>query len=191
MNASSVASWLRRYYLQVLAIAFVVALCVVLVMQRHEISRFKEYGYLGVFLASIASSASLIIPLPGGLVVATMGGILARESMFAPVLVGLVSAIGSTIGETTGYLAGYGGQIVLEGKPWYGRFVRWMMRRGWLTIFVLALVPNPLFDLAGMAAGALKYPWWKFFLWGTAGRIPKHIGFAYLGVLGLHIFLFP
>jgi membrane protein DedA with SNARE-associated domain len=69
----------------------------------------------------------------------------------------------------------------------YERVVGWMSKWGNLTIFVLALLPNPLFDLAGIASGILKYPLWKFFVIGTLGRLPKHILFAYLGYWGINI----
>jgi membrane protein YqaA with SNARE-associated domain len=112
--------------------------------------------------------------------VAALGAIL------NPVLVGIVSGIGGTIGEMTGYLLGYGGRLAVENIGIYTRMVQWMKRWGSVTIFVLALIPNPLFDVAGAAAGSLRFPVWKFILFGAAGRIPKNIFFAYIGVWGLH-----
>jgi uncharacterized membrane protein YdjX (TVP38/TMEM64 family) len=58
---------------------------------------------------------------------------------------------------------------------------RWMKRRGSIVIFVLAFVPNPLFDLAGAAAGALRYPIWKFLLVCFLGKTPKSILVAFAG----------
>ncbi|PIZ25416.1 MAG: DedA family protein, partial [Chloroflexi bacterium CG_4_10_14_0_8_um_filter_57_5] len=37
-------------------------------------------------------------------------------------------------------------------------------RLSYLVIAALAFIPNPLFDLAGMASGALKIPLWKFLI---------------------------
>jgi uncharacterized membrane protein YdjX (TVP38/TMEM64 family) len=51
----------------------------------------------------------------------------------------------------------------------------------YLAIFILAFVPNPLFDLAGMAAGALKLPVWKFLLACSIGKILKMLMFAFAG----------
>ncbi len=173
--------WTRERYLQILALLFVVALSVFLVINRAKVVEFEEYGYLGVFIISIISSASIIVPLPGWILVATMAFALNN-----PILVGVVSGVGGTIGELTGYLLGYGGRLAVENIAIYDRMVQWMKRWGSVTIFVLALIPNPLFDLAGAAAGSLRYPVWKFLLYGTAGRIPKNILFAYIGVWGLH-----
>ena len=36
----------------------------------------------------------------------------------------------------------------------YIRTEAWMRRRGWLVLFLLSVLPNPVFDLAGIAAGA-------------------------------------
>ena len=41
--------------------------------------------------------------------------------------------------------------------------------------------PNPLFDLAGMAAGALRMPVAKFLLWAWIGKTIKMLLFAYAG----------
>jgi uncharacterized membrane protein YdjX (TVP38/TMEM64 family) len=123
------------------------------------------------------------LPFPTAVLIVNAGLIL------NPVLVGVISGAGATIGELTGYLAGYSGRMVIKDTPTYERIVGWMRRWGSWTIFVLALIPNPLFDIAGIIAGVLRYPWWKFVLVGMAGRIPKHILYAYSGVLGWDFFM--
>ena len=172
--------WTRERYLQILALLFVVALSVLLILNRQKVAELEEYGYLGVFLISLVSSASIVLPVPSWILVATLGAIL------NPVLVGIVAGVGGTIGEMSGYLLGYGGRLAIDNVALYNRMVKWMKRWGSVTIFVLALIPNPLFDVAGTAAGLLRFPVWKFLLFGGAGRIPKNIFFAYLGVWGLH-----
>jgi membrane protein YqaA with SNARE-associated domain len=172
--------WTKERYLQILALLFVLALSAFLVINRSKVAEFAEYGYLGIFLISIISSASIVLPVPSWILVAAMGAIL------NPVLVGIVSGIGGTIGEMTGYLLGYGGRLAIDNVPLYNRLVGWMKKWGSVTIFVLALIPNPLFDVAGAAAGLLRFPIWKFMLFGAAGRIPKNILFAYLGAWGLN-----
>jgi len=51
----------------------------------------------------------------------------------------------------------------------------------YVMIVALAFIPNPLFDLAGMASGALKLPLWKFLLACVIGKILKMLMFAYAG----------
>jgi uncharacterized membrane protein YdjX (TVP38/TMEM64 family) len=96
-------------------------------------------------------------------------------------LVGLASGLGQTLGETTGYLAGYGGSVVFEESQIYNRLRYWMEKRGFLTLLVLAAIPNPLIDLAGMTAGALKYPFYKFLLALWIGKTIKSLVFAWAG----------
>lgn len=173
--------WLREHYRQVLALIFVIALSAVIFIYRDKVTELGVYGYLGVFIISVITSSSILVPLPGWILIATLGAIL------NPLLVGVISGIGGTIGEITGYFLGYGGRIAVEHAGIYGRMVTWMKRWGSLTIFVLALIPNPLFDIAGAIAGLLRFPLWKFLLVGAAGRIPKHIFFAYSGVWISHL----
>ncbi|MBL7062199.1 MAG: VTT domain-containing protein [Dehalococcoidia bacterium] len=171
--------WTRERYLQILALLFVVALSVFLLLNRDKVAELQVYGYLGVFIISIITCSSIVVPVPGWILIATMAFALNN-----PFLVGIVSGLGGTIGEMTGYLLGYGGRLAVDNVGLYTRMVRWMKRWGSVTIFVLALIPNPLFDVAGAAAGSLRFPVWKFLLFGAAGRIPKHILFAYIGVWG-------
>ena len=67
------------------------------------------------------------------------------------------SGIGASIGELTGYLAGYGGSAVIEENSKYKRIAKWMNKNGFITILVLATIPNPIFDLSGIFAGATHY----------------------------------
>jgi uncharacterized membrane protein YdjX (TVP38/TMEM64 family) len=58
----------------------------------------------------------------------------------------------------------------------------WMQKNGPLTVVLLALIPNPIFDLTGIAAGALKMPVWQFLFWAIMGKIGKMLLVAYAGV---------
>jgi len=56
-----------------------------------------------------------------------------------------------------------------------------MRKYGPLTVFLLALVPNPVFDIAGLTAGILKMPVLKYLFWCLLGKIGKMLIFAYAG----------
>ena len=64
-----------------------------------------------------------------------------------------------------------------------------MMRYGGVAIFLFALVPGLIFDLIAIAAGAVRFPFWKFFLASFAGRLPRSFLEAYLGWMMLPRFL--
>ena len=55
-----------------------------------------------------------------------------------------------------------------------------MKRYGSGTIFVFALAPFLPFDLAGIAAGTLRFPFWKFFAATFAGRMLRAFIEVYL-----------
>jgi len=57
----------------------------------------------------------------------------------------------------------------------------WMKKYGNATVFVMALIPNPMFDLAGISAGMLKMPLPRFLFWCLMGKLLKMIIFAYSG----------
>jgi len=158
----------------------VVGISIYIYTIRADAAKWTTYGYAGIFLISVLANATLLLPAPGIAVVFAMG------SVFSPLLVSLAAGAGAAVGEMSGYAAGFSGQGVLERTRVYARLLPWMRRYGALTTFVLAAVPNPIFDLAGMAAGAMRMPVGKFFLWCLLGKIVKMLIFAYLGayVLG-------
>jgi membrane protein YqaA with SNARE-associated domain len=105
-------------------------------------------------------------------------------AIFNPVGVAIAAGLGASIGELSGYLAGFSGQAVIERAELYTSLTTWMKAHQNLAygvILLLAFIPNPLFDLAGMASGALKLPIWKFLLACAIGKILKMLIFAYAG----------
>jgi membrane protein DedA with SNARE-associated domain len=62
-----------------------------------------------------------------------------------------------------------------------------MERHGGITILVLSVIPNPLFDLAGIAAGSLRYPLWRFFLVCWLGKTIKTTLVALAGAWSLDV----
>lgn len=135
----------------------------------------ERFGYLAVFLTSLLGSASLFVPIPGWAILAAAGAVL------SPVLVGLAAGAGSALGELTGYLFG---RAALA--RWNGHWViSWTRHRTALMLFLLSLVPNPLFDVAGVCAGAIRYPLWRFLLVVGVGKSLKYAGLAFAGGWGL------
>lgn len=101
--------------------------------------------------------------------------------VFNPFWVAIASGAGAALGELSGYLAGFSGQPMLEKSETVKKMTAWMQHNQSWTIFILALVPNPLFDMAGFIAGAARMPAWKFLFFCLMGKIAKMLAFAYLG----------
>ena len=139
----------------------------------------ESLGYLGSFLINLISSATIILPVPGIVFVFILG------ATWNPLFIGLASGVGAALGELTGYAAGFSGQTLFEGSQTYSRIMKWTERRGGILIFLFSLVPNPLFDMVGLASGALRYPLWRFLFFCLLGKTPRCIAIAYAGYWGL------
>lgn len=160
---------------RILALLFVVGLTVFLYLNRDRVQELEGLGYPGIFLLSLLSNATLILPVPGVLFTSAMGAV------FNPFWVAIAAGAGASLGELTGYLAGYSGQGVVERTQWQPKVESWMRKYGGITVFVLSLVPNPVFDIAGLTAGMLKMPVTKFLFWSMLGKTLKMMAFAYGG----------
>lgn len=171
----------RLRIVQILTVVAVLLALAAAYYFKDRIQELKPYGYAAVFLTGLISNATVILPVPGLAVTAVMAGIL------NPWIVGLVGGAAQALGEMTGYMAGYSGQTWIDENPTYDRLARWMQRRGLLTIAVLAAIPNPAFDLAGIAAGALRLPVWKFLVGCAIGGIIKNTAFALAGYYGIEV----
>ncbi len=140
---------------------------------RHELAQLGRAGLLGLFVVSVLGNATVIIPAPT-FVMACAGG-----TLFGPIQSGLVSGLGAGLGELTGYMAGVGGKAIIPPGKWTDRLERFIRKNGFVTVFALAAVPNPLFDIGGMLAGMTRMPVWQFVV---ATVIGKSLRFTLLGL---------
>lgn len=161
---------------RVALLAVVVALSAVAFLLRDHLVLLRDMGYVGAFLAGLISSATIILPVPGVVITFALGGALA-----SPLLVGLAAGLGETLGEVTGYMAGYSGRAVVEDRAAYEQMAARIRRYGPLLFFVLAAIPNPTFDVAGIAAGGVRYPVGLFLIACWPGKTLKALIIAYAG----------
>lgn len=172
--------WKRREsYFRFGILLVVVAGVVALALLRDKFTVSGQVGYPVIAFLSFIASASVFVPIPG--VLSVCGGGL----VLSPLVVALVAGASESLGELTGYAAGFGGRGFVERARLYQRMVGWMEMRGWLVLFVLSVIPNPVFDVAGVAAGALRYPIWKFLGVVCVGKFIKSLGIAYACFFGV------
>jgi membrane protein DedA with SNARE-associated domain len=181
--------WRFEYSLLIGVALLVTAFAIAFFYFGADTSNLESWGYAGVFIINLVGSASILLPSPAA--ASTVGGgALLGDFLGVPafIWVGLIAGLGETVGEFSGYAAGYGGRVVFENRPEYVRVYRWMERRGAVTMFLLSVFPNPLFDLAGVAAGAVRMPVRRFFFSVLPGKVIKDIYIAGIGGLGATIF---
>src|SRR5438552_12614925 len=118
------------------------------------------FGYGGIFVVTFLGSMTLFIPGP------TMVAAFLAGKALNPLVVSIVAGLGSALGEFTGYSAGYASRGFvapeINQSQWYYRVFHWTTTYPFLTIFLLAAIPNFLTDLSGIIAGRIQYPFPKF-----------------------------
>jgi membrane protein DedA with SNARE-associated domain len=155
--------------------------------------RLGNYGYAGIFLANLASTGTVFIPVPG-LTAAGQALIIDQAKTLNPVLVGLIGGTGMALGEVTAYAAGAAGsQAATEGRlqaperirPFVERVISWVDRLmdgyGFVTLLVLSAIPNPAFELAGLTAGASRMNFWRFMVAVLIGKNARGLFLAFVG----------
>ena len=179
---TSLKFWFLRRWIPILGLLLIIALVLGLfILYRNNpdlIDNLERFGYLGAFLISVVLNATLVLPAGNFLVLAALGATLPSAT-----LVGLVGGLGAAIGESTGYFAGYSGRAIIDNRNMYNRTEGWMKRWGFWALFGLSAAPL-FFDLAGIAAGACRYKFWKFFLACWLGRSILYVAIAWAGLKG-------
>ena len=165
--------------LRALALLAVIAITIFVYSIRDRVQEFAAYGYPGVFLIALMANATVFLPAPGVAVVFAMG------SIFHPLGVALAAGTGGALGELSGYLAGFSGQAVIENTNIYDRIHPWVVKYGGWAILVLSAIPNPFFDIAGVAAGITKMSLRRFLVACWIGQLVKMAMFAYAGFYSL------
>ncbi|MEX2238519.1 MAG: VTT domain-containing protein [Dehalococcoidia bacterium] len=159
-----------------------------------------DFGYPGIFLANLLSTSTVFIPVPG-LTAAGQALIIDQASERNPILVGFLGGLGMGLGEITAYIVGLGGGQVARGREFalpgrlekwmekVARWVNWLMGHyGTLTLFSLSAIPNPAFEFAGITAGAIQFPFRRFLIAVTLGKIVRGMILAAIGYYSLDLF---
>ncbi|MBM4454269.1 MAG: VTT domain-containing protein, partial [Chloroflexi bacterium] len=160
----------RDLVIGILALVVTIAGCVAVVFYWDYISQVRQYGYVGAFVISALAGAFSFIPIPGILVVFTLG------SLLNPILVGIVSGLGEALGSLAIYFTGYGGRVAVESlnERYVARLEKWLGSHGSLTVFLMSVILNPLFYPFTALAGMLRFGLLKFFFLCWAGKAIKN-----------------
>ena len=128
----------------------------------------ESAGYTSIWFLAFIGAALVFLPVS-----ALAAVCVAATVDLNPFLVAVVAASAEAIGEMTGYLAGMGGKAVFERNRFYLRFKNLFLRYAALTLFFGSIIPNPLFDIMGVAAGSTLYPVRRFLLLVFIGKTIK------------------
>lgn len=136
---------------------------------RDAIQQMQTMGYLGLLISCALANAAIFLPTSSTIIV------LAAATTLNPWLCVLFGGIGVALGEQVSYLCGRIGRQGFErdGTLSQSPVVRWLRRNAFLTVFLFALIPLPVFDLVGIAAGAIKLSWPQYACAAALGKITR------------------
>lgn len=131
-----------------------------------------SFAYAGALVITFVANAAVVLPIPYIPVVANIA--LTAEHVWLVVIIG---ALGSTLGESVAFAVGRVERDLFSEHALYQRLQK-LMDRPWRAgafLFMFAAPLNPIFDIAGLAAGALGLPYRVFFTAVFLARLVRFI----------------
>jgi membrane protein YqaA with SNARE-associated domain len=143
----------------------------------------EKYGYLGAFIGSILGNITVALPTPYAFLITALGANL------NPIILGIVSGLGATIGELSSYWMGLASRRVLKPDQLNRLEIvkRLVNKYGPLIIVLFALTPLPD-DLLLVPLGMMKYDTKTLALSVLIGKIFLALVLAYAGLYGVEYF---
>lgn len=152
---------------EIILVIVIIGLSVGIFIMRDKIENVSEVGYLGLILLCCLANATVLLPAPSLMIAASCALIM------NPWLVALCAAFGSAVGEFVGYAFGTATEDL---SPKFKKFLDRLtekVKNETLLVFILAVLPIPLFDVVGIYSGGTKMNLLKFFLACFAGKFLK------------------
>lgn len=140
------------------------------------LSGLGRWSYLAVGLVELTDSATPFIPTPAHTFTYAVAG------SWNPLLVALFATIGSTAGETVGFIAGTNGGKAIQQSRLFRYCSAFFGSYKVRLIIALAAVPFPVY-LAGVWAGAFGISFRNFLAYAFCGKLILFLTIAVLGFM--------
>lgn len=156
-----------RKTIEIISFILIVGLSIAIFLMRDKIQNLGNIGYLGVFLLCFLANATVLLPAPSLMIAASSALIM------NPLFVAIFAALGSTLGEFVGYAFGtISTDLSSKFQKVIEKYTSKIHNQS-LLIFVFAVLPLPIFDVAGIYSGGVKINLVKFFLICFVGKFIK------------------
>jgi len=188
----------KEFVWGIIGISLTIILCVLPLIYREELTStawVARYGLLGLVIISfIAASAFSLtaIPVPYWVLTILLPGVFAeRYGIWSPVWVALSATMGATLGQFITFIIGYSGSSLSEkltsriSPELYKTAEKWVKKYGSWTVFFMSVTANPIHLPMTVVIAALRYPPWKFIVYGFFGQLVKSLVLAFAGYYGL------
>ena len=158
-----------------LVIVFIIVVTIIITKNQDKLHNYSQYGYLGIFVACFAANSTVFLPAPSSTIVFTF------SAVYTPFWVAVFGALGATLGEATGYIAGFSGRRLVISSEKGQQVKSYLEKYKLLAVLIFAFIPLPLFDLVGVAAGVSKINFISFLLACALGKTFKMMIYAFSG----------
>ena len=140
---------------------------------RSTIAQLGNWGYLGAFVINGISSATVVLPAPGGAIIMLMA------ADYHPLPLGIAAGLGGTVGSLTAYLVGAQARPAFQKRRFYDFGYHLMHRFGYVILFGMTLPPVSPGDFGGILAGATRYPVRKYLVAVGLASVIKMVAMTY------------
>lgn len=159
---------IKRILSGVAGVAIALLLALPYLVFGQEIRQQAAVGYLGLLVACAVSNCSVLLPSSSTIIVTV------AATTLNPILCVIFGGVGSAIGEQSSYLCGrLGANAAGIARGDASRVTVWLRKHAFLTVFLFALIPLPIFDVAGIAAGASRIRWPVFAVAALLGKVTR------------------
>lgn len=158
-----------RNIVELLLFVLIIGLSILIFINKDKLQNVSSTGYLGLIGLCFLANSTVLLPAPSLMIAASCALIL------NPWLVAVFAALGSSLGEFVGYAFGkISKDISPKLQVLLDKFLSKIKNQN-LFVFILALLPLPLFDVAGIYSGGTKMNPIKFFVACYMGKFIKLI----------------
>lgn len=156
-----------RKIVEILIFSAIIILSVVIFLNKDRITDVSGVGYIGLMFLCFLANSTVLLPAPSLMIAASCALIM------NPWLVAICAALGSTLGEFVGYLFGSVSKDISEKFKKLLDKIFLKIKNQVVIVFILALLPLPLFDIIGIYSGATRMNLAKFFFACYFGKLLK------------------
>lgn len=156
-----------RKVCEIFLFILIIVLSVVIFVNRDKLQNVSNVSYLGLMGLCFLANSTVLLPAPSLMIAVSCALIL------NPWWVTVFAALGSTLGEFVGYAFG---SISKELSPRLQALLDKTLakiKKRQLLVFILALLPLPLFDVIGIYSGGTRMNPIQFFVACYLGKFIK------------------
>lgn len=156
-----------RKIVEIVLVFLIITLSIAIFCTRDKIENVSNLSYLGIYLVCFLANSTVLLPAPSLMIAASCALIM------NPFLVAVFAALGSSTGEFVGYAFGTFTKDLSERFSIIVSKIASKVHSQTLLVFILAVLPLPLFDFVGIYSGGTKMNLLKFFVACFIGKFIK------------------